>query len=199
MSIDVSQLNSSLPYTGFHNFNLNIDNTNGRVELWVDGTLDTLKHVATFPVNKYTFNNLLDRKITAGASTYLSNVLVGDKLGDTQTYTVRYCEIGRFAMYSKCLNRHDILSKMLINEPPGDIVWSLPNGFRNYIEGIDKVFNHSIPPRLSNIVNVNVRNSEIKSQPLQNYITTKLYKTLRDTTPAGVSINSVNWYNELLN
>lgn len=88
---------------------------------------------------------------------------------------------------------------MLINEPPGGIVWSLPNGFRNYIEGIDKVFNHSIPPRLSNIVNVNVRNSEIKSQTLQNYITTKLYKTLRDTTPAGVSINSVNWYNELLN
>lgn len=198
LKIDLSEWNSNLPYTGYHNICVNINNNTGRVEVYIDGHLNETDNVYTFEPGKYTFNDMFTRELLVGASSYLNETTVQSKIKNYTTYTTRDTCVKNINIINKCLTRADIVCLMLSYSEVDNIKWALPNGLRNSIEGVDQVFNHSLPPRKSNNFNVNVRNSEIKSTQLQQYITNKLRKTLDRITPAGTKIAGVNWYNEIL-
>ena len=198
MKLDLETLNTNLPYTGYHNICININNTTGKIEMYIDGHIDAEHHIYTYEPGKYTFSNIFTRELLVGASPYLNETTVQTKLRDPASYTTRGMKLKNLNIINKCMTREDIVCMLQSYRNPDSVKWSIPNGLRNHIEGIDRVFNHSIPPRKSNMFNVNIRNSEIKSKTLQTYITNKLLNTLSDLTPAGSKISQINWYNEIL-
>ena len=197
LKLDLSELNNN-PSTGFHNININIDNVNGRIELWIDGRLDTSRHVYEFETQKYRFNNLFNRGLICGASPYLNDTLLYNKLKDPSTYTTTNIQIRDFNMYTTCLDRYKQLNIIRRKDSITDLVFQLPCGSRNYIENIDKVFNHSIPPRKSNIFNIIIRNSSIRSLALQNYLSSKIDQLLPKVIPGDTKVRGISWSNELL-
>ena len=199
IKVDLSTLNTA-PYTGFHNITINVNNQTGRVELWIDGQLDESHHVYTFPPEKYRFNNTMDSNIIAGVSPYLSNTLLGKKINMIDSYTCRDMQIKNFNIYNTCLNHFDIVNVMRNNDEQftSQVIWNIPSGLRNYIDGIQNVSNHSLPPRKSNIFNINIRNSKIESTALQNYITNKIKNYLPEIVPAGTRMRDMSWINEIL-
>ena len=91
-----------------------------------------------------------------------------------------------------------ILNLMRSKNPIVEMICQLPSGNRNYIETIDKVFNHSIPPRKSNIFNIVIRNSSIRGLALQNYLSSKIESALPKVIPVDTKVKSIAWSNELL-
>lgn len=197
MLIDLQSL-SSKPYTGYHNFNIKIDNNTGCVELRIDGNIHDLSHIYKFEKNKFRFNNIFYRTILAGASPYINDTLLCDKLGDHSRYTVKNVTIKNFNVYNCDVNRTKILNIMRSRSPVEPMKWELPCGSRSYVDSIDKVFNHSIPPRKSNIFNVVLRNSSIRSTSLQRYISNKIESVLPTIIPGDTRVKEISWSNELL-
>ena len=171
-----------------------------RDRLWVDGQLDTDNHVYSFEPEKYRFNNITDSNIVAGVTPYLNNTLLGKKINRTDSYTCRDMMIGNFNIYTTCLNHFDIVNLMRRNDPQhtSQVMWNIPSGMRNYIDGVQNVFNHSLPPRKSNTFDINIRNSKVESQQLQNYISNKIKNYLPEIVPAGTKLRDMTWVNEIL-
>lgn len=84
------------------------------------------------------------------------------------------------------------------DQTPESMTWDIPCRDKNYIETIERMFNHSIPPRKSNSFDMVIRNSNIRSLNLQNYISNKVKQSLQKITPAGTLLRSITWSNELL-
>ena len=185
------------PYTGYFNITLNINNTTGRIEMWVNGQLNQ-DHVFKFDANKYRFTDLLNKKLIVGATPFLNDTLLYAKLNNTQQYIIRDVKIRNINMYTKCLEYHEILNIMRKHQPLSSMNWSVPTKRKNYIDVVEKMFNHSIPPRKANSFDIVVRNSSIRSLQLQNYISDKIRQNLVKITPAGTFARSITWSNELL-
>lgn len=197
LKIDLTKLNSNR-YTDFHNFNIVIDNDKGCVEIWIDGTLDVTNHVYNFPVDKYRFTKMFKQSIVAGATSYLNDTLLVNKLSRPKSYTCKNTYINNFNIYTCRLKRNHILNIMRSKNPVTEMFWECPTRSRNYIDTIDKVFNHSTPPRKSNIFNIVVRNSSVRSIPLQNYLSNKITQLLPKVIPGDTKANNIQWTNELL-
>lgn len=198
MSVDLSKLNKNNPYTGEHNVNINIDNTKGVVELYIDGNIIDPSHTYNFTPNKYTFINILDRDMLVGASSYLDNIPTGDKIKQPTLYTAAGFTVSNFVMRDACMSYHDIISIISEKHEPGELHFGIPISTRNYIDTIERVFNHSVPPRKSNAFNINIRNSRITSERLQRYLGNKVKLLTDNITPAGTQLLNIKWFNELL-
>tara|TARA_B110000495_G_scaffold94975_1_gene82063 strand:+ start:6292 stop:10356 length:4065 start_codon:yes stop_codon:yes gene_type:complete len=188
---------SSVPYTGWHNICINVCNKTGRVEFWVDGTLDESR-VHTFAPEKYRFNNLTSQNITCGTTPYLNDTILSRKIKRTDSYMINNTELKNLNIYNTELKYHDQLNLMRMSHTIPVMYWDVPSGLRNHIEGIDRVFNHSIPPVKSNTYDMVVQNSLIQSPALQSYITNKIKTTLINITPAHTNVRDISWTNELL-
>jgi hypothetical protein len=194
--IDLDDVNLH-PYTGYFNITLNINNTKGLVEMWVNGQLHS-DHMFKFDPNKYRFTNILNKKLIIGTTPFLNDTLLYAKLNSTQKYIVRDVKIRNINMYTKCLEYHEILNIMRRYQPLSSMSWSVPTKRKNYIDVVEKMFNHSIPPRKSNSFDIVIRNSSIRSIQLQNYISNKVRENLVKITPAGTFARAITWSNELL-
>lgn len=185
------------PFTGFFNITVNINNTSGRVEMWVNGQLKQ-EHIYEFDKHKYRFTSILNKKLIIGATPFLNDTLLFNKLNTTVKYIVNDVDIKNINIYTKCLDFHDILNNMRKDQTPESMTWDIPCRDKNYIETIERMFNHSIPPRKSNSFDMVIRNSNIRSLNLQNYISNKVKQSLQKITPAGTLLRSIAWSNELL-
>lgn len=197
LKLDLKSLNKH-HYTGVHHIALVIDNDNGRVEFWVDGNLDEQSRVYEFEPTKHTFNSILNTNLTVGATPYLKNTLLANKLNRPTSYICNNLTINNFACYSKPLNYYEQLDVIRSNSSPDPFDWTVPSSLRNYIEGIDRVFNHSIPPSKSNVYDIEIRNSAIQLQRLQQYINNKLDPVITKYSTGGTRVRNVKWSNELL-
>lgn len=196
IKIDLDKITSH-PYTDYHNICVNINNPAGRVELWIDGTLSP-NNIYEFTPNKYTFSDLLNRNITFGTTPYLKDTLLYEKLNAKNRYIIKDVQLKNFNMYTKCMDYYDIIINMRRDETIPPLKWNIPCKSRNYIETIEKVFNHSIPPRKSNIFDIIVRNSSIRSYNVQTYISNKIKQELTKLVPGGTRVRNITWSNELL-
>jgi len=184
------------PYTDYVNITLNLNNIEGYVELLVNGRLyPNCKEY--FEPNKYRFSTILNRDLIAGATPYLNDTLLCDKLNSQSKYLVKDVSIKNLGIYNKHLEYYEIINLLRRENDISPMYWSLPTDRRNYIETIDRVFNHSIPPRKSNVFDLVVRNSSIRSLPLQTYISGKLQQLLPKIIPAGTKVRNISWSNEL--
>lgn len=199
LKVDLDSLKTfDKPYTDYIHTTLNINNTTGRIELWLDGRLDENIHVYTFPPQKYRFADLLSKNILIGTSPYLQDTILNKKLNKRTQYNIKNINIRDFNIYNKCIDYHHQLNIMRKRNPIGSMDWDIPNGSRNYIDTIDKVFNHSIPPKKSPRFNLIIKNSKIKSQAVQDYINSKILNNINNIIPAGTNIKNISWTNELL-
>jgi hypothetical protein len=197
LKVDLTTLNSA-PYTGKHHLAIVVDNKNGRVEMWIDGALDETR-IYEFDSNKYKFGDILNKNITVGATPYLNDTLLYGKLTRNESYVITDTVLENIKCYKIALDYNQQLSVIRSSEISESMTWSLPVGLRNYIEGIDRVYNHSIPPKKSNTFDVQIRNSLIESTSLQDYITNKLSTVLTEVIPAGTTYRDIQWTNEILN
>lgn len=199
LKIDLDNLKTDdKPYTDYIHITLNINNTTGRIELWIDGQLDENVHVYNFPPQKYRFINLLNRNILVGTSPYLQETILNKKLNNRNQYNVTNVDLRDICIYNRCIDYHHQLNIMRKRDPIEPMTWDIPNGSRNYTDTIDKVFNHSIPPRKANMFNLVIKNSRIQSAPVQNYINNKILNSINDIIPAGTGIKNISWTNELV-
>ena len=197
LKLDLKDLNNANPSTGFHRFTINVSNSTGRVELWIDGTLD-LERTYNFSPEKFTFNKLLSKNIVCGCSPYLNDTILAKKINRDKSYIINDTVIKDFSCYNTTLTYHDQLNLIRYGTSPDIMHWNVPSGLCNYIEGVDRVFNHSIPPAKSNTYDLNIRNSGIRSEELQQYINNKITTMLRKIAPAGTDVRNMDWSNELL-
>ena len=181
---------------GKHNITININNTTGNINLYIDG-IEYINH--NFDPGEYYFSDYLVNTITSGATPYLNDTLLVDKIRDMKSYVTKDMTISNFNIYTKCLNHHDILFIMrnTTNKVP-PVIWSIPNGMREMIEGVDRVFNHSLPSTKSGVMDIRVRNSKITTTRLQNYLTNKIRDRLDDIIPAGTDARNIIWSNQIL-
>ncbi len=189
--VDISELSP-----GKHNFNINFNSKIGELTVSIDsvemGRYD-------FEPNKYFFNNILDSTIVVGATPYINDTLLIDKIKDLKSYTVSGATITNFSIYNKCLNTHDVMYIMRKSEQVvSTFMWAVPNGLRNMVEGIDRVFNHSIPASKSAELDLRIRNSKITNTDVQNYITNKIRGRLDSVVPAGTDTRNILWSNQIL-
>jgi len=199
LKIDLDNMKSDdQPYTDFIHITLNINNQTGRVELWVNGKLDENVHVYNFPPHKYRFITLLNKNILVGTSPFLQDTILNNKLNNQLTYNTKDVIIRDLNIYNKCVDYHHQLNILRKRTPVGTMSWDIPSGSRNYIDTVDKVFNHSIPPRKSNTFNLVIKNSKIQSAEVQQYITNKLNDVINTVVPAGTNVKHISWTNELV-
>lgn len=197
IKIDMTTLNTT-PYTGKHHFAMVVNNDTGRVEVWIDGNLDEDNHVYTFDANKYRFAEVLNKNITVGATSYLNDTLLYNKLNRDKSYVITNTTLSNIYCYTTSLDYFQQLSVYRKSYKAETMMWTVPVGLRNLIEGVERVYNHSIPPKKSNQYDIQIRNSLIESTTLQRYITNKIKSTLNDITPAGTTYRSIEWTNEIL-
>lgn len=133
-----------------------------------------------------------------GASSYLDNIPTGDKIKQPTLYTAAGFTVSNFVMRDACMSYHDIISIISEKHEPGELHFGIPISTRNYIDTIERVFNHSVPPRKSNAFNINIRNSRITSERLQRYLGNKVKLLTDNITPAGTQLLNIKWFNELL-
>ena len=197
LKFDLSEMNKA-PYTGYHKIAIVVDNDSGRVEFWVDGNLDEDDRVYTFDKNKHTFHDILTTKLTIGATPYLRDTILARKINRPKSYVCNNMAMKNINCYSKALSYHEQIDVIRSVQKPTSIYWTLPNGLRNYIEGIEHVYNHSLPPSKSNVYDIEIRNSLIQLPQLQQYIENKIKKSLVKYSTGSTKLRNVKWLNELL-
>lgn len=193
--IDLDSISDN-PYTNHHTYVINISNKYGHVKVSVDGiTNDNLTF--TFDPEKYRFNDIFKQKIIVGTTPYLRDILLIDKIKRPNSYVVRDVNIKNINIYTTTMDYHQQLTYIRSKNEVIPMHWSVPTGLRNYIEGVDRVFNHSIPPKKSNIYDINIRNSGIQSTQLQRYLENKVRNILPEISPGSTGVRNISWTNEL--
>ena len=198
LKFDLEEMAELTPYTGYHNISLVIDNDNGRVEFWVDGNLNEETRVYKFDPGKHTFHDALNTNLIVGATPYLKNTILEKKLSGESSYLCNNMTIKNINCFTKALNYHEQIDIIRSTELPETMNWLLPSGLRNYIEGVDRVFNHSLPPSKSGVYEVEILNSLIQVPRLQQYLENKLTLSLDKYAPGNTNIRNIKWLNELL-
>lgn len=194
--IDLDNINNH-PSTGFFNVTVNISNKKGLIDMWINGQ-NSPEHIYKFDKNKYIFSNLLSKKIIVGATPFLNETLMLTKLNKQSVYIVKDVEIKNIHLFNKYIEFHEILNLLRRSYKTSIMYWGINTKKRNYIETIERMFNHSIPPRKANMFDVVIRNSSIRSLNLQNYIANKVDKILKKITPAGTRVRNIEFSNEIL-
>ena len=179
---------------GKHNICLNFSSTTGVLQLYIDGIKIEER---VFEPNKYKFLDIVNKAIVAGTSPFLRDILLFDKIKNNTYYTTKNINITNLKIYNKFLEYFDIVSLLRTTRSPDPLSWSLPAGSRNYVEGIERIFNHSLPPTKSNTLDIRIRNSSIANKAIQQTITDKIKRNLHKIVPGYTNVRNISWSNEI--
>ena len=70
---------------------------------------------------------------------------------------------------------------------------SIPTGYRNYLDGIERMYKHQLPGRKSEMFDVNLYTTTVKSTALMGKISAMINKNLPNDIPINYIPRDFNW------
>ena len=71
--------------------------------------------------------------------------------------------------------------------------WDVPTGQRNYIDTVERVFQHKVPGRKSESYGVTIRNTGITDINMKAGIEEKIRSVLSEVAPVYTYLNRITW------
>tara|TARA_Y100000310_G_scaffold344550_1_gene457913 strand:+ start:4588 stop:8157 length:3570 start_codon:yes stop_codon:yes gene_type:complete len=185
LSYDLSGLSR-----GWHNFNITVDTEQGFFDMHIDAV-----RVNTIPLSagKFTYSDIFDSPLIVGAAPFYTKLLLQEHLQQPRYYLANNIKMKNIKLYDKPLGYYDIKNHYQVLQDVTDIRWDTPVGQRNYIDTVERIFKHSLPGRKSELINVNIKNSNITDVQIINDITDKVKQKLQEELPIYNEINELTW------
>ena len=175
ISFDVTELNP-----GYNHFFVNVSLRKGYMELYVNGKL---YQKTEFNAGKYALDDVLGTGSYIGAVSTPYYLTLANRLLQPKKYFVRNVSIKAFKLYNKTMNYFDIMAHYNYHLPNKSVIWSYPIGQRTYIDTIDKLMKFNYPEKISNKYQVEIQNTGIKDNKLNNKIKRRVAQELKKITP----------------
>ena len=172
---DITQLEN-----GYNHFAVNVSTKTGFMELYVNGIKFQRVH---FAPGKYSLDNPLGSGIFVGALSTPYNLTLASRLLQKGKYLLRDIKIKGFKMYNRPIDYFEIKSHINYHTVNKDTVWSLPVGQRVYTDTIDRVFKFTVPEKVTNTYDVEIRNLGIEDLDLLNKIEDEIRSEVPKVTP----------------
>lgn len=188
MTVDVSQYKP-----GVKHFVMTVDAELGSSVVYINGSPEAFSRFE--PQSFADSDNLLASRILIGMPSYHNGATIQEV--STENYVndsmLRNCAIGNFKLYNHPLTYHECKSLHKLTTDPTTLRLSLPTGNRNYLDGVQQVFKHQLPGRKSELFDVNLYTTTVRSLNLMNDISDHVNKTISDNIPINYKPRTFNW------
>lgn len=179
---------------GWHNFNIQLDAEKGLYELYIDSAkIETI----SLPGAKFSYSDIFNLPLVVGAAPFYTKLLLQDHLNQPRQYLANGIKLKNIKLYNRPLNRYEISNHYMVLKNTDPIKWDIPVGERNYVDTVERVFKHSIPGRKSNLVDINIRNTEITDPKLIDELKQQIIDEL--DVPVHTTVNNIGWDNNFGN
>ena len=192
---EIATLNYSLSNLspGYHNFNVTFDTINGIFNLIIDGDLESSY---LFDKSKYSFGTIFDKNLYIGTEIGYNNDKLSDVLDDVNYYNYGNYKIKNLFIHNINLDYYQIVNYVRLKSKIDDVIFQLPTGKRSYTENIFQVFKNRLPGRMSNYINIAIRDSSITEKDIQYVMQKDIESSLDKIIPAGTTVNKITWEEE---
>lgn len=188
MTIDVSNYKP-----GVKHFCFTVDTVLGSSVVYVNGSAEKISRFE--PRSFADSNNLLASRILIGMPSYQNGATIQEIT--TEDYVnntlLRNCAIGNFKLFNEPLTFHQCRALFKQTTEPTQIRLSIPTGSRNYLDGVQRVYKHQLPGRKSELFDVNLYTTTVRSLNLMNDISDHVNKTIVNNIPINYKPRSFNW------
>lgn len=175
---------------GWHNFTVVLDAERGEYKMYNDSVL--VDYISLSGA-KYSYSDVFESPLIVGASPFYTKLLLSEHLQQPQHYLANGIKIKNLKLYDKPLRYYEIKEHFQLLQDTTTVKWDIPVGQRNYIDTIERVFKHSIPGRKSQLVNINVKNTQITDPALINDIKAEVTSKIESELPVHCKINELGW------
>jgi len=188
ITLSASDLNK-----GWHHFAITLNPPEGTLKLYVDGEFYDSD---TFTPNKYNFIPLITDTIYAGATPFYGGLTLSDALFKNnparRAYIVKDLIVQDLYFISKELNYFDVGMLYKKKMIPGDLVWDMPSGRRNFLDTASRYFKQRVPGHKSGLVNIYI-NDNVLDGECRDYISTAVANKIKDYLPGYSLLNNITW------
>jgi hypothetical protein len=174
---------------GYHTFTYRFDSLQGNITLFVDGVKNANLTVSP---GKYKIQNLFADDFFIGTTGFYNGIDLATYLNQPGYYYIRDLQIKNFFLYDRALRDSEIIALTLYDKPVTDIVLSIPQGQRNNIEEIERMFKYT-GSSSSKTVDINIKNLNIANLDFRNNIQNLILQEIRTALPVGISVNNINF------
>lgn len=185
--VDISQFKN-----GEHHFVFRLNTKQGKIDLFVDGTLSTS---INFPKADFTFQDITQDSFAVGTTYFYNNITLPQHLKQTKHYMLNNCSIKNFKLYDKAISNDEIKFLLIKSQGDSDLIASLPTGHRNEIEQVERIFTVNTPGNKSNKVNIVIKNSNINNSAIKENVKNIILEKINKILPVGVTVNDVVFKN----
>ena len=186
--IDVSQYKP-----GVKHFTYTVDTELGASIVYINGSPEA---TSRFEPRTYAdSNNLLAARILIGMPSYQNGATIQEVATDEYVTNamLRNCAIGNFKLFNYTLTYHECKALFKLTTDPATLRLSVPTGSRNYLDGVQRVYKHQLPGRKSELFDVNLYTTTVRSLNLMNDISDHVNKAISDNIPINYKPRSFNW------
>lgn len=180
---------------GWHNFTLSFDTTKGNVKLFIDGEIVAR---TTSDVNPYQFtynitNYRNEPRVIIGTSP-AKNGTLNSKIRQPGTYVFNG-GFNEIRLYNKPLSDYTIryISRNGFNDVYDDMVWNMPTGTNQYLEEIERFFQHRLPGNKSQFFNLKIRGYLPTNDIVQQVFEDSIRQVITKIVPAYTQLKDIIW------
>lgn len=178
---------------GWHHFMLQTDMYNGKIEAYVDGNLIESKTIYS---NHYEIINKEIPIYLAVGSSLAKSVSLNEYIAQEGNYNFKGM-LGDVILYNKYFTQAEIavLYKSVLKKAYSALVWNYNSDIylQGGIENIEQIYTNQVPPKLTNLIDVDIKGVNINSKEditeAETYINGLISKYFSPNT----KINTINW------
>lgn len=188
MSVDVSKYRP-----GVKHFVFTVNPESGHSAVIVNGSL---QRSTTFDPRTFAdSNNMMTARVLAGMESYHGGSNIQESASDTyrQNTMLRNCALGNIKLYNASLTFNECRALYKVTTDLTPVRMSIPTGYRNYLDGIERMYKHQLPGRKSEMFDVNLYTTTVKSTALMGRVSAMINKNLPNDIPINYIPRDFNW------
>lgn len=187
---DVSHLTS-----GFHNFAVSFDTSKGNIKLFIDSEIVAR---SSSDVNAYQFayrptNYRNEVRFVVGASSAKNGTLL-DKIKQSYAYIFNG-GFNELRIYNAALSEENVryAARNAYKEIYSDMVWNMPVGTNQYLEEIERFFQHRMPGNKSQFFNIRIRGYKPATDEVKEVFENSIRDVIVKIVPAYTQLKDIVW------
>jgi hypothetical protein len=180
---------------GWHNFIISFDTPRGNIKLLIDGEVvaRTSSDVNAYQFTYRTSNYRNEPRIMIGSSS-AKNGTLNEKIRQPGTYIFNG-GFNEVRLYNEPLNEYNLryVSRNGYVEAYDDMVWNMPVGSNQYLEEIERFFQHRLPGNKSQFFNLKIRGYQPSTPEVQQIFEDSIRQVITKIVPAYTQLKDIVW------
>lgn len=188
-SLDLTNITS-----GWYNFRIFADLNAGKFSVTMNDNPLPVKRYIELKQYYYNFKNVFNYALTFGRYSYNSGLPLAKLMEiNINSYDSKNVRLDNILCYSTELNREQLHACHLAATGIGELNITLPGGQRNNLEEIIRYFKYNPPHNVSNVIRINIKNSNITNDKVKAALTNDILLKLSNDLAVPLTIKDINF------